>query len=134
MLDFAEDIPHFLADESFPSDHRPEDMMSDIQNRQAQLDEVKSLMQSQIDYNSYMKPLPQGDRRFLRFQTLPKDIVLEFIYKDLEFYLEQDNKFKKQGKPTFKFAVAHKSEFEFLKRLMQQGNWEKVGALHIKQF
>ena len=50
---------------------------------------------------------------------MPKDIICEFVLKDLPFFLENDTAFKKHGKTTFKFAVANIGEFGYLKRLIE---------------
>ena len=68
--------------------------MPQIVARKAQQEEVKTLIESQIDYTSYYKTIPDGSK-FLRFASLPKDIVYEFVVKDLDFYLEHDSKFKR---------------------------------------
>lgn len=75
-----------------------------------------------------MRKIPK-DTKFLRFLNLPKDIVYEFIIKDLPFYMETDHSFKQHGKPTIKFAVVDRGEFDYLQRLIRLGGWEKKGAL-----
>lgn len=100
LLDNAEDVPVYLASGKVPADHLPEDLLPLIESKKVQQEEVKSVIMSQFDYDSYLTQIPKGTK-FLRFTTLPKTIVYEFVMKDLPFFMELDKNFKEKGKATY---------------------------------
>lgn len=129
MLDCADDVPAYLASAVFPADHRPRDLLPEIQALQQEQEEIKSMAVASIDYDSYLGKIPP-DKKFLRFKTLPRDIVLQFVMKNLPFHMERDESFARNKKLSYKFAVEDFSDFGYLKRLLQQGGWQKFGPLY----
>ena len=129
LLNNADDVQSYLASGIVPDDHRPRDLLPEIQAARQEKEEIKSMVQAQIDYESYLSKMPEGTG-FLRFTKLPKDIVCEFVMKDLPFFLEHDTKFKKRGKTTYKFAVQDRGDFVYVQRLIKQNGWQKFGQFY----
>ena len=81
---------------------------------------------------NYYRAFPHGAKSFYRFATVPKDIVLEFAFRGLKYYCEQDQRSenKKEIKLTYKFAAEKKGEFEYVKRLLNKKGWTKIKNLY----
>ena len=45
----------------------------------------------------------------------------------MQFYLQKDDKYKINGRATFKFDSGSFEQFKFLKKLLKQGGWSKNG-------
>ena len=70
-----------------------------------------------MNYEDFLSQVPEG-KKFVRFKTLPKDIVYEMVVKDLGFFLERDTQFMMQNRATYKFAIGDKSDFGYIQRLI----------------
>ena len=84
-----------------------------------------------FDVKAHYKKIP-SNIRFVRFASYPKDIVIEYVIKGLDFYLELDNSFQYDGCETYKFADSDKQNFSFCLTLIRQGGWVKRGAAYVK--
>ena len=84
------------------------------------MEQDKAALAARIDYNNYFRPIPAG-LAFDRFDTLPRGIILEFVFKDAQFYLEKDYTRDKK-KVTYKLAP-EKGNGKFNDRLKKQQGW-----------
>ena len=81
------------------------------------MEQDKAALAARIDYDSYFRAIPAG-LAFDRFDTLPKGIMLEFVFRDTQFYLEKDYT-RDKNKVTYKFAP-EKGDGKFNDRLKKQ--------------
>ena len=81
---------------------------------------------------NYYRAFPHGVKRFYRFATVPKDIVLEFAFRGLKYYFEENqlSENKKEIKLTYKFAAEEKGEVEYVIRLLNKKGWTKIKNLY----
>ena len=99
LLDNADTVPAYLNSPRFPLEFKPKQL---IDTEETKL-EVENY-ESDFDFFAYFKQLPKN-LKFIRFGSLPKDIVCAHVKNGIPFYLENDRDFRSRGKDSFKFAI-----------------------------
>ena len=90
MLDNSDHVTAHLSSSTFPKEYKPENLLEQIEKGKAEEESKRQSFEQKFDFQAYYKKLP-ADTKFERFASYPKDIVIEYVMKGLDFYLELDN-------------------------------------------
>ena len=121
MLDTCDNVQMHLAMQ-LAEEFKPRDLVPEAKARFDQIEQEKREFAETLDYESFYTGFPE-DFPFKLFKEIPKDIMAEFTYKNLDFMLA---KFKHKNKICYKFFTMYHRDFPFFERLLKQKGYLKM--------
>ena len=133
VLDNTDHIPAYLSSPQFPQEYRPECLIEETagqeENKQDENKPANNVAVDDFDPTQYFKILPPN-AKFMRFSTIPEEVVREFVTKGYDFYLDRDTGFKRDGKETYKFTSRKKTHLKDCMAILEQGGWKDQGGVY----